>query len=103
MGADFFLIGVKGNTPENAFKSAVENARYRYGHEEGYTGSIAEKDSFVLIDYQKEKNEGETERNFCLRLINGDDPRIEDKWGPAGCIKSIDHPGFFIFFGWASS
>jgi hypothetical protein len=35
---------------------------------------------------------------------SGDDPlweKVDDKWGPAGCIDMQD--GTFLFFGWASS
>lgn len=33
-------------------------------------------------------------------LIGNRDPRIDDKWGPAGCIKLTN--GKYYFFGWAS-
>ena len=54
MGATTFdhaVIGKFENARE-AFKKAIEEAEYSYGHD-GYTGSIAEKESFVLPDAPK--------------------------------------------------
>jgi hypothetical protein len=46
-GQDFASIG-KGKSVQEAFDKACEQARYEHGHG-GYTGSVAEKHSFVLI------------------------------------------------------
>ncbi len=40
-------------------------------------------------------------QKYAEFLINEDDSRIADKWGPAGCI-SLDK-NEYLFFGWASS
>jgi len=79
-----------------AFRDAVEEALYDYGHR-GYTGTIAEKHSFVMMPII----EGLTADQSINKYFEVDDSRIEDKWGPAGCIQ--DEEGGFIFFGWASS
>jgi len=100
MAAKSFIAVSRGETIGKAFSNAMNNAIREYGNY-GFTGTIAEKDSFVLIDYKKEKKEGESEREFCMRLTDEGDPRIENKWGPAGCIESVKNPGLFIFFGWA--
>jgi len=46
MGACDFFTTAKGRTAEEAFRNAVSNAQYQCGHG-GYTGTIAEKDSFT--------------------------------------------------------
>ena len=95
MGACTFKIMVskeKYPTPQEAFDVAVDNARYDYGHA-GYTGTIAEKRDFIrlgVVGVSVEDNED---------LY--DDPRISDKWGPAGHMFSEDDK-HHIFVGWAS-
>lgn len=95
MGACDFYCSAKGNSAQEAFRNAVEDARYQYGHG-GYTGSIAEKNSFVMISLP----EGEEPGEYAQRLIGEGDSRVDDKWGPAGCISLKD--GRYLFFGWAS-
>lgn len=96
MGADVFFTKAKGTTAKEAFRSAVDQAAYDYGHA-GYTGTIAEKHDFTIIKVP----EGWEPRKYADHLINVGDPRIDDKWGPAGCIQL--GPEEFLFFGWASS
>lgn len=96
MGANTFETTATGATAQEAFRSAVDEAAWEYGHG-GYTGSIAEKRDFVMIDMPDGKDPSE----YAFELIDKGDPRIADKWGPAGCIKIAD--GEFLFFGWASS
>lgn len=47
MGADNFENEVWGKTAEEAFAKVVERAEWNYGHA-GYTGTIAEKTSFII-------------------------------------------------------
>ena len=108
MGAQDFCKFSAASTADDAFKAAVEDAKYNYGNS-GYTGTIAEKRSFVLIDWPRPVNEMEMTRTelraaalkFAEELIEKSDSRIDDKWGPAGCIKVFE--GLWLFFGWASS
>lgn len=98
MGAETFSITKSGKTAKAAFKDAVEQAEYDFGHA-GYTGTIAEKDSFVMIALPL----GEASPYaHAEKLISENDDRIDDKWGPAGCIK-FPNEDKFLFFGWASS
>ena len=96
MGAEVFYTEAKGATAQEAFKHAVDAALWDYGHA-GYSGTIAEKDSFVEIALP----EGKDAEQYAYELIDVGDERIDDKWGPAGCI----HLGGdrWAFFGWASS
>jgi len=96
MGAEQFIGKAEGDTAENAFRAAVEKAQYDYGHR-GYSGSIAEKESFVEIELP----EGEEAEEYADTLLSDGDDRVDDKWGPAGCLKMEE--GKFLFFGWASS
>jgi hypothetical protein len=101
MGGTVFETKAKGKTAAEAFAAAREQAQYDRGHS-GYTGTIAEKHEFTMIPFDGKAPNGGTETldQFIARLIDADDPRICDKWGPAGCIKSSE--GEFVFFGWAS-
>ena len=102
MGAETFTTVSKGKTAAEAFKSAVDCAAYDYGHR-GYTGTIAEKQKFVMIDgfESRPTNGGVHEAyQFAEKLIDDDDKRVSDKWGPAGCFKINEEE--WMFFGWAS-
>ena len=98
MGAHTFFTRASGEDVESAFRSAVEEARYHHGHG-GYTGTIAEKNSFIRIP---DDEVGDCEpREYANHLINNQDSRIDSKWGPAGCIHVEDD--VYLFFGWASA
>lgn len=96
MGASDFRTRAKGTNARDAFNKAVEEAEYNYGHA-GYTGSIAEKQTFKEISVPK----GMDPETYAEELMDNDDHRVSDKWGPAGCVKIRD--GEYLFFGWASS
>ena len=88
-------------TAEEAFQKACSDAAYEHGHG-GYSGTIAEKHSWVGIDKVKTLREAKL---MADTMIEEDDPRVSDKWGPAGMIEVTgegDDDGF-LFFGWASS
>ena len=96
MGADNFSVHASGKNANDAFRSAVQDAQYEYGHG-GYSGTIAEKHSFKMIALP----EGKEPYDYADELIDKEDSRIDDKWGPAGCFDLGE--GKFMFFGWASS
>jgi hypothetical protein len=81
MGAEIFVNTGYGVMPEQAFKDLREAVArdLAYG---GYTGTILEKDSFVVIECPP----GTDPEKYVQQLINNNDPRINSKWGPAGCI-----------------
>jgi hypothetical protein len=95
MGAAQFTTTAEGKDAKEAFKNAVEEAGYEYGHG-GYTGTIAEKSSFVMVPSMT----GVDPHKYANELIEKGDSRIGDKWGPAGCISLGE--GKFLFFGYAS-
>lgn len=96
MGANTFFSTAKGATAKIAFSEATAEARYNYGHA-GYTGSIAEKHDFVVIAVP----DGVEPTDHADHLMDIDDERVSDKWGPAGCIALGNDN--WLFFGWASS
>jgi hypothetical protein len=89
-----------------AFNYAQSRARYFHGHG-GYTGTIAEKDAYGVISDEGIPYLKATK--MVTTLIEDNDPRIDDKWGPAGAIRikqrqSKNHKRMdgWLFFGWAS-
>ena len=94
-GTTFTQLG-KGETATEAFLSAQAEARHQYGHG-GYTGTLAEKQAFIMITPPA----GSDIAIFVANLLDNDDPRVADKWGPAGCVKL--GPESYLFFGWAST
>lgn len=90
MGASEFTQIGHGATAEEAFAHAREQAGWERGHG-GYSGTVYEKDSFVMI----EKKPLPLAEAYALaeRLITEYDPRINDKWGPAGCVPVVEVSG----------
>jgi hypothetical protein len=86
MGATAFTVYSLGIDADEAFRAATEDARHEYGHG-GYTGTIAEKHSFIVITPTPiPLDEAEELAN---RLVDEGDPRIDDKWGPAGALPTL--------------
>jgi hypothetical protein len=110
MGATIFQTYVSASRiacpVDIAFSHAQQSAKHYYGHG-GYTGTIAEKDSYCLIDADGIPYDKATK--LADELIRNEDSRINDKWGPAGVIR-IQQRGSknrsrmvgWLFFGWAS-
>lgn len=84
--ADFITSG-SGGEVEKAFLGAKAEAAREFRHCE-YTGTIAEKDSIVLVaDSPMSRDAAE---KYAVHLLNTDDERIRDKRGPAGTIPVSD-------------
>jgi type II secretory pathway pseudopilin PulG len=105
MGATtFYSFGTAASNTGSRLQraqQAFDNARLRAQEEyddTGYTGSILEKRSFTMINVP----EGVSRSEYIQQLFNDCDPRIDDKWGPAGCVEVGPHGTTFLFFGWAS-
>jgi len=112
-GTTFFTYGY-GKDAKEAFRRAVEEATWEHGHG-GYTGTIAEKSDYISIPESEHK--GKNKIKYAQTLIDKEDRRIDDKWGPAGAIrltgdlekklrKRKNLQGkkvkIYLFFGWAS-
>lgn len=81
-----------------AFAAARETAQEMYG-DPHYSGTIAAKADFLVI--ADEPVSHSAAEALAHRLIAEHDPRIEDKWGPAGAIPV--EGGGWVFFGRAST
>jgi len=103
MGAEYFETSGDKPDLQEAFGVAQQDAFHWYGHA-GYTGTIAEKSLVTVIEDTPMTFEGA--RLLADDLVELSDPRIDDKWGPAGAIRVVDPSANFdgwYFFGWASS
>ena len=96
MGATEFICDAHGTTALDAFQTAVKEAEYEYGHG-GYTGTIAEKHSFRMVECEMEK---EAVTAKMAEIMEDEDHWAQDKWGPAACIEFEE--GRYVFFGIAS-
>lgn len=115
MGATTFFVKRKGQyqNARQAFIDAVQEAQYEYGHG-GYTGTIAEKKSFSIIEVPNRKDP----YVFAKECLENSEGKFWDaKWGPAACVevknsflkkergeywKAKRNFKVFYFFGWAS-
>lgn len=128
MGAEQFEVVFIGKDAESAFREAVDAATWTYGHG-GYTGTIAEKDSFVLVTNPLPPEEWHHAIEFIehasYNSMDDIPPEYQewakkaaaifaDKWGPAlgmeitgEAAKKFKLPRsrqkVFVFCGWASS
>ncbi|MFI5783546.1 hypothetical protein [Nocardia sp. NPDC051570] len=105
MAAQQFITYSPNTDIAAAFDAAIDEAQHEYGHD-GYTGTIAEKDSYVIIAADPVREP--VAEALIEELFDARDPRIEDKVGPAGAIALADpdDPALiagWVFFGWASS
>ncbi|GAA2617275.1 hypothetical protein [Paractinoplanes durhamensis] len=89
MGADTFTHYQAGADAETAFVQARKEALHQHGHG-GYSGTLAEKDTFLVITDQPMS--AQAAKALAGELIERNDPRIEDKRGPAGAIASRSQP-----------
>lgn len=108
VGANTFETYSDGADVHAAFRNAVDEAGWEHGRG-GYTGTIAEKSDFVVIT--RESMSYDDAARLAGDLLDRNDPRVVDKWGPAGAIPvrqpvspAEQHdPDGWLFFGWASS
>jgi hypothetical protein len=86
MGGTTFEHYASGALATDAFGRARDEAGYESGHG-GYSGTIQEKGEFTVItNTPLLENEAYA---LAHKLIEADDPRIRDKWGPAGAIPVV--------------
>jgi len=99
MGAAEFVNDQSAKTAEEAFKLLRKDALHWHGHA-GYTGTIAEKRNFKML----EPKPGETPRACIERCQLRSDHWSQDKFGPAACLDGGPDPArpgcrIFYFFG----
>ncbi|MFH8635544.1 hypothetical protein [Streptomyces goshikiensis] len=101
MGAITFFDIVIGDDADKAFNQIRDEALHEHGHG-GCSGSIAEKDDYVVIDDVRRSQANAL--NWARELIAANDPRIDNKWGPAGALPltTPTAQNGWLFFGWAN-
>ncbi|MGW0897667.1 hypothetical protein ACWD0G_11830 [Streptomyces goshikiensis] len=101
MGAITFFEIVIGDDVDKAFNQIRDEALREHGHG-GCSGSIAEKDDYVVIDDVRRSQAHAIGQ--AMELISANDPRIDDKWGPAGALPltTPTAQNAWLFFGWAN-
>lgn len=77
-----FIQLVKGESPSRAFDIGTHEAKLAFGNN-GFTGTLADKGSFVVIRCPKHHDP----EAYALGLLARNDPRIADMWSPAGMIQ----------------
>lgn len=92
MGATSFSTIQIAKTAKEAFEMARESARAYNGHQEGYSGDIQRKRTFVMVTDKTLTRK--SAQQVINKIYDNDghglkDPfNINDKWdGPAGCIR----------------
>lgn len=111
MGAEQFTVESRfpGDVTE-AFRQVREDALYDYGHA-GYTGTIAEKDGYVVYTPPANISVNQVLEAFWSYPASRPEwadskydaafEQYDDKWGFAVALKNDD--GTWTFTGWASS
>lgn len=99
MGAHDFMTGGYGASPEEAYKDAVDDALYEFGHN-AYNGTISTTSGFIMIP----KLPDESDDDWFGRIM--DDDRI-CKWENCACRVDDEIPEengrkYYIFAGWAA-
>lgn len=84
MGANTFFVYRDGESVIKCFNAAVADYEFEYGHS-GYTGTIAEKSQVTVV--QREPVPYEDARILAQQLIERQDVRVDNKFGPAGAIR----------------
>jgi hypothetical protein len=99
MGCHNFFTSTYGETAEEAYKDAVDQARYDYGHDP-YNGTISTTSGFVLIPIKEDESVEEWEGRIM------EDKQVQ-KWEDCACAAAPDVPiengrSLWHFAGWAS-
>lgn len=83
MSAEAFIAYGEGADVATAFRAAVAAAQGEHGNS-GHTGTVADKDDYIVIDggpHSEEEAEALAETSFSDLEERGG-----DRWGPAGAI-----------------
>lgn len=83
VGASPFETYADGTDAGAAFRTARDLALHEHGHGL-YSGTILEKHDFVVITRTLMTYDQAAE--YADELLHRADPRVKDKWGPAGAI-----------------
>lgn len=105
MGATDFECRVMIPEIGKAFGEARDHAAWEHGHG-GYTGTIAEKHDYIVVE--DDPRPLKEARVLAEEMMEDDDERVTDKWGPAAAIPLCRDEDAgralagWLFFGYAS-
>ena len=97
----FFYTVEKGPSANEAFFTAYKNALAEHKDELGFSGTIAEKDGYIIIEGPSDYDYEYSLRKAQEIMQYGRKTEIHDPLGPAGCIHIGNND--FLFFGNAYS
>ena len=102
MGVAFFCNYGTGSTAKIAFGNV--RARFADNDAQGYSGTIAEKISFIMVGTAANRSEALNMAEKFLDSTNDSkyDCKISEKYGPAGCVAIANEHNKWLFFGWAA-
>lgn len=86
MGSEDFTHLERVADVDNAFATARNEAAWEHGHG-GYTGTIAEKYDYVVI--QRKPVTVQAAYDLAQSLLSAADKRVSDRSGPAGAIPVV--------------
>jgi hypothetical protein len=90
-----FIQLVTGESPSRAFDIGTHAAKLAFGNN-GFTGTLADKGSFILIRCPKHHDP----EAYAMGLLARHDPRIADMWSPAGLVEQ--RPGAWLAIGFSA-
>lgn len=96
---NIFYVTVKGKSADEAFDTAVNEARKEHITDAGASGSIAEKQEYMTfighVSYDPDGTREMAERLMTTPSVVRD--MLADGYGPAGCIYIGESE--YLFFG----
>ena len=100
MGASQFITVAKGRTAEDAFRAAREEALYEDGHG-GYTGTIAEKRGFVMIDDTGARHKERLTRSIAALKEVAREARAPGAFDPRALLRRVSGEAGVQLDAWA--
>lgn len=100
MGAHDFATKATGDSPEKAYRSAVQKAQRREGRNP-YNGTISTTKGFVVMDLEDVSDDGKPSvREVIDYALEHDKVR---KRGNCACFPMPNEDNAYLFAGWAAS
>ncbi|MFE3196870.1 hypothetical protein [Embleya sp. NPDC059237] len=97
----YFVVVATGRDLEDAWGTALEEARRGHPDDEHPAGTMADKHEYVLIDEPARPLDEAIDR--AVALLDADDDRIVTVWHPAGAVpvsESITGRRAWVLVGW---
>jgi hypothetical protein len=95
-----FFTTSNGINADTAFNNAIKEARENPHFAQGASGTIAEKEEFIVFDGYVSYDPVAC-KELAEKIINRKNTDLNDGYGPAGCIHVGENE--YLFFGTAFS